>query len=78
MRLSPVLTLLSCNGSICVLAFSLSSGLAPLKEFDIAVPAVRKYTETLLCLFVTHLLYMRSFLSFIITIIIIIIIIIIN
>lgn len=26
-RLSPVLTLLSCNGSICVLAFSLSSGL---------------------------------------------------
>lgn len=49
-RLSPVLTLLSCNGSICVLAFSLSSGLDPLKEFDIAVPAVRKNTETLLCL----------------------------
>lgn len=42
MRLSPVLTLLSCNGSICVLAFSLSSGLwfEPLKEFDSAVPAV--------------------------------------
>lgn len=46
-RLSPVLTLLSCNGLICVLAFSLSSGIwfEPLKEFVIAVPAVRKDTH---------------------------------
>lgn len=41
-RLSPVLTLLSCDGLICVLAFSLSGGvcLEPLKDFDISVPAV--------------------------------------
>lgn len=41
-RLSPVLTLLSCNGLICVLAFSLRSGSGPLKEFDIAVPDVQE------------------------------------
>lgn len=65
-RLSPVLTLLSCNGLICVLAFSLSSGIwfEPLKEFVIAVPAVRKDTYTHRCLFVTHIIFKRSFLFY--------------
>lgn len=49
-RLSPVLTLLSCNGSICVLAFSLSSWRSLI---DSCCTCCVKNTKTLLCLFVT-------------------------